>query len=229
MRINVIDIIIVLLLISGLITGYKKGFIKQVVSTVGLIISVVLAFMLKNNLSIILYEKCPFFTVGLLKNYSSLNILLYELLSFFIIFIILSIILKIIISLSGKIEDIFEESTVFKIPLKILGGVLGALESYVAIFIILLVLSLPLFSFKFSSYITKSKLSNRILNNTFLISNFAEPLVKTINSVGKLEIQSNVGKKEFNCKTIEIFKKNNIISEESVKYLEKNKKIDKCE
>ena len=206
MRINVIDIIIVLLLISGFITGYKKGFIKQVVSTVGLIISVVLAFMLKNNLSIILYEKCPFFTVGLLKNYSSLNILLYELLSFLAVF-----------------------STVFKIPLKILGGVLGALESYVAIFIILLVLSLPLFSFKFSNYITKSKLSNRILNNTFLISNLAEPLVKTINSVGKLEIQSNVGKKEFNCKTIEIFKKNNIISEESVKYLEKNKKIDKCE
>lgn len=229
MKFNWVDIIIVILLISGFLTGYKKGFIKQVVSTVGLIVSVVLAFLLKNNLSIILYEKCPFFTVGLLKNYSSLNILLYELLSFFIIFIILSIILKIIISLSGKIEDIFEESTVFKIPLKILGGVLGALESYVAIFIILLVLSLPLFSFKFTNYIHKSKLSNRILNNTFLISNLAEPLVKTINSVGKLEIQSNVGKKEFNCKTIEIFKKNNIISEESVKYLEKNKKIDKCE
>jgi uncharacterized membrane protein required for colicin V production len=228
MRINGIDIIIVLLLISGFITGYKKGFIKQVVSTVGLIISVVLAFMLKNNLSIILYEKCPFFTVGLLKNYSSLNILLYELIAFFIIFILLSIILKIIIKLSGKLEDLFEESTVFKIPLKILGGILGTVESYVAIFIILLVFSLPILSVKFRHYTYKSKLANQILNNTFLISNLAEPLVNTIESVGKIEIQSNIGKEEFNCKTIEVFKKNKIISEESIKYLEKNKKIDKC-
>ena len=229
MRFNWVDIIIVLLLISGFISGCKKGFIKQVVSTVGLIVAVVLAFLLKNNLSIILYEKCPFFTVGLLKNYSSLNILLYELIAFFIIFILLSIVLKIIIKLSGKVEDIFEEATIFKIPLKILGGVLGALESYVAIFIILLVFSLPILSVKFRHYTYKSKLANQILNNTFLISNLAEPLVNTINSVGKLEIQSNVGKKEFNCKTIEVFKKNNIISEESIKYLEKNKKIDKCE
>ena len=226
MKASIVDIIIVLLLISGFITGYKKGFIKQAISTIGLIIVVVLAFLFKNNLSIVLYEKCPFFTVGLLKNYSSLNILLYELLAFFILFIIFSIILKIILKITGMVENIVDDSGMFRLLSKILGGVLGALESYISIFIILLVLSLPLFSINFTSYLNKSKLRKHIMNNTLLISNIAKPLVKTIDGVNDLEIQKNIGTKEFNCKTIEIFKKNKIVSEESLKYLKKQKKLD---
>ncbi len=230
MKFNIVDIIIVLLLISGFITGYKKGIIKQAVSTAGLIIVVILAFLLKNNLSIVLYEKCPFFTVGLLSNYSSLNILFYELLAFFILFIILNIILKIVIKISGIVENMFEESDLFRIPLKILGGLLGALESYVAIFVILLILSMPIFNINFSKFVNKSQLKDYILNNTILISNISKPLVKTIDSINKLELEKNIGKEEFNCKTIKIFKKNNIISEESLKYLKNSKKLDiKCE
>jgi len=223
----IVDIIIALLLISGFITGYKKGFIKQALSTAGLIVSVVLAFLLKNNLSIILYKNCPFFTVGLLKNYSSLNILLYELLSFFILFIVFSIITNIIIRIIGIAEKIIDDDGALKMLFKILGGLLGALESYVSIFVILLVLSMPIFSLKFTNYIHKSKLSKAVLNNTILISNIAEPLVKTINSVGKLELKENIEKEELKSKKIKIFKKNKIVSEESIKYLEEKNKINK--
>lgn len=226
MKINIVDIIIVLLLISGFITGYKKGFIKQAVSTIGDIVVIVLAFLLKNNLSILLYEKCPFFTIGLLKNYSSLNILFYELMAFFILLIIFSIILRIIIKISGVLEDAFEESELFRLPLKILGGVLGAISSYIALFIILLVLSMPLFDFKLSNYINRSTLKGYILNNTILISKISKPLVKSIDSIRKLEVDKNLGKEEFNCKTIEIFKKNKIVTEESLDYLKKHKKLD---
>ena len=229
MKANLVDIIIVLLLISGFITGYKKGFIKQVISTVGIIIVVVLAFLLKNNLSIFLYKTCPFFTVGLLENYSLLNILFYELMSFFILFVVFSIILKIILKIIGIADDILEDSGLLRTIFKILGGLLGALESYVAIFVILLVLSLPTFSLDFTKYIQKSKLKSYILNNTILISNVSKPLIKTIDSINELEVKKNIGKKEFNCKTIEIFKKNKIVSEESIKYLEEKNKINKCE
>lgn len=230
MTFNIVDIIIVLLLISGFITGYKKGLIKQAVSTIGIIVAVILAFLLKNNLSIILYEKCPFFTVGLLENYSSLNILLYELVAFFILLIIFSIILNIVVKISGVVEHAFEDTLLLKFPFKLLGGLLGALESYISIFVILLVLSMPIFSLDFTKYVSKSKLKNYIMNNTILISNIAEPLVKTIDSVNKLEIQKNLGKEEFNCKTIDIFKKNKIVSEESLKYLKDNNKLKlKCE
>lgn len=230
MGFNLVDIIIVLLLISGFITGYKKGLIKQTISTIGLIVIVVLAFLLKNDLSIFLYKKCPFFTVGLLKNYSSLNILLYELISFFILFCIFSIIVNIILKITGIAEKILDDSSIFRTLFKILGGLLGCLEAYVSIFIILLILSMPIFSLNFTKYMNRSKLRKHIMNNTILISNVSEPLVKTIESINALEIQKNIGKEEFNCKTIEIFKKNKIVSEESLKYLKKNKKIDiKCE
>ena len=225
MKFNLVDIIIVLLLISGFITGYKKGLIKHAISTIGLIVVVVLAFLLKNNLSIILYEKCPFFTVGLLRNYSSLNILFYELISFFILFIIFSIILKIIMKIIGIADDILEDSGLFRTLSKIFGGLLGVLETYVSIFVILLILSMPIFSLNFTKYIHKSKLKNYILNNTILISHISEPLVKTINSINDLEVQKNIGKEEFNCTTIEIFRKNKIISDKSLKYLKDTKKL----
>ena len=227
----IVDIIIGILLISGFITGFKKGLIKQAISTVGLIVVVVLSFALKNNLSIFLYKKIPFFTVGLLKNYAPLNILLYELLSFFILFIIFSIILKIILKITGIVENIIsDEDGVFRTLFKFLGGILGVFEAYISIFVILLVLSMPIFSINFTKYLNKSKLKNHIMNNTILISNISGPIVETIDSVNELEIQKNIGTDEFNCKTIDIFKKNKIISKESLKYLEDSKKLDiKCE
>lgn len=228
---SIVDIVIVILLISGFITGYKKGLIKQAISTIGLIVIVVLAFMLKNNLSLFLYKRVPFFTVGLLKNYASLNILLYELLSFFILFVLFSIVLKIILKITGIVENIVtDEDGLFRTLFKILGGILGVLESYISIFIILLVLSMPIFSLNFTKYIHKSNLKNFVLNNTILISNISEPIVKTIDSINKLEIQENIGSEEFNCKTLDIFKKNKVISNESLKYLEDSKKLEiKCE
>ena len=39
------------------------------------------------------------------------------------------------------------------------------------------------------------------------------------------QLKENIGKEEFNCETIEIFKKNKIVSEESLKYLKDSKKL----
>ena len=61
MNLNLVDIIILILILIGFTGGYKKGLIKQAVSTIGSIICVVAAFLFKNNLSIILYKKCPLF------------------------------------------------------------------------------------------------------------------------------------------------------------------------
>ena len=150
--------------------------------------------------------------------------------AFLILLIIFSIILRIIIKISGLVEDVFEDTEILKLPLKILGGILGAISSYVALFIILLVLSMPLFDFKLSNYISKSTLKGYILNNTILISKISKPLVKSIDSVRKLELDKNLGKEEFNCKTIDIFKKNKIVTEESLEYLKEHKKLDlNCE
>lgn len=223
---NVVDIIIIIFILIGFIGGYEKGFIKQGVSTIGNILVIVLAFLLKNNLSIILYKKLPFFTIGLLKNYSSLNILIYELISFIILLIIFGIILALIIKLSGILEKMVEGTIILKLPFKLLGGLLGMVECYIALFVILLILSTPVFSFDFVKEINNSKLRNFILNNTILISNISKPLVKTIDDINELSSIKKIGTEEYNCKSIKIMLKNKIINEESLEYLIEHDKLE---
>ena len=223
---NIVDLIIIIFLLLGFVGGYEKGLIKQAVSTVGSILCVVLAFLLKNNLSIVLYKKLPFFTVGILKNYSSLNILVYELISFLILLIIFSIILAIIIKISGVVEKLVEGTIILKTPSKILGGLLGMIDCYIAVFIILIIFSLPILQFGFIEEVNKSTLRNFILKNTLVLSNLSKPLVNTIDEVYELTDIKKLGTEEFNCRSIKIFKKNHIINEENIEYLIKNNKLE---
>lgn len=223
---NIVDLIIIIFLLLGFVGGYEKGLIKQAVSTVGSILCVVLAFLLKNNLSIILYKKLPFFTVGILKNYSSLNILVYELISFLILLIIFSIILAIIIKISGVVEKLVEGTIILKTPSKILGGLLGMIDCYIAVFIILIIFSLPILQFGFIEEVNKSTLRNFILKNTLVLSNLSKPLVNTIDEIYELTDIKKLGTEEFNCRSIKIFKKNNIINDENIEYLIDNNKLE---
>ena len=74
---NIIDIAIIILVLFGAVLGFKRGFTKEVVKALGFIAVIVVAYFLKNPLSIILYEKLPFFSIGIFKSMEILNILLY--------------------------------------------------------------------------------------------------------------------------------------------------------
>ena len=228
MSFNVIDIAIVFLLFFGFLNGFKRGFIKQAVITIGTIIVIILAFLFKNPLSMVLYKHLPFYTVGLLKNYSSLNILLYELISFFILLSLFSLIFAVIVKISGLVEKIVRATIILALPSKILGGILGVIETYNFCFIVLLIITMPIFMFSTEPIITESKLKDKILNNTIIISDMSKGLVKSIDKVNDLLMsKKQLGKKEFNCKTINVFVKNKVVSKKSVKYLQDNNKIDK--
>ncbi len=228
MSFNVIDIAIVFLLLFGFLNGFKRGFIKQAVITIGTIIVIILAFLFKNPLSMVLYKHLPFYTVGLLKNYSSLNILLYELISFFILLSLFSLIFAVIVKISGLVEKILRATIILALPSKILGGILGVIETYNFCFIVLLIITMPIFMFSTEPIITESKLKDKILNNTIIISDMSKGLVKSIDKVNDLLMsKKQLGKKEFNCKTINVFVKNKVVSKKSVKYLQENNKIDK--
>lgn len=228
MSFNVIDIAIVFLLLFGFLNGFKRGFIKQAVITIGTIVVIILAFLFKNPLSMVLYKHLPFYTVGLLKNYSSLNILLYELISFFILLSLFSLIFAVIVKISGLVEKILRATIILALPSKILGGILGVIETYNFCFIVLLIITMPIFMFSTEPIITESKLKDKILNNTIIISDMSKGLVKSIDKVNDLLMsKKQLGKKEFNCKTINVFVKNKVVSKKSVKYLQENNKIDK--
>lgn len=228
MNFNIIDIVVVILLIIGFINGFRRGVIKQSVMTFGSILSIVLAFLLKNPLSIAMYKKFPFFTTGILKNYSVLNILLYELISFLILLAIFSLIYAILVKISGLFERILRGTIILAIPSKILGGILGIVESYIFCFIILLILSLPISYFSNSKTIANSKIRKVVLNNTVILSDMSKDITNSANDINKLlKDKDKLGSEEFNCKAIDVFFKNKIVSEESIDYLVKHKKINK--
>ena len=225
---NIVDYIIIIFILLGFVSGFKRGVIKQGVLTFGTILVVVLAFIFKNSLSIVLYQKFSFFTVGLLENYSMLNVLLYELISFFILLSIFSLIFAIIVKISGIIEKFLRATIILAIPSKLLGGILGMIEYYVISFIILLIITMPIFEVSNIDSIRESKVKDRILNNSLLMSKVSNGLIDSINEVNDLLNDKNkLGTKEFNCKSLNIFVKNKIVSEESINYLKENNKINK--
>ncbi|MBO6195497.1 MAG: CvpA family protein [Bacilli bacterium] len=227
MNLNIVDGIIILLLVMGFVSGFKRGVVKQGVLTFGTILVVVLAFLFKNPLSMMLYKHCPFFTVGLLKNYSILNILLYELISFFILLSIFSLLLAIIIKISGVIERFLRSTVILALPSRLLGGVLGVVEFYIFTFVLLLIVTMPIFSISSHEFLTESKYKDKILNNTLMISHLSGGMVKSVNEInGLLNDEEKLGTNKFNCKALNIFVENKIVSEESINYLKDNNKID---
>ena len=73
-----VDLIIIVLVILGAAIGFKRGFTKELVSVLGFIVCIILAFILKNPVASFFYDKLPFFSFGgFLKGVTALNILIY--------------------------------------------------------------------------------------------------------------------------------------------------------
>ena len=86
MNIGIIDAVIILFILLGGVVGFKEGVIKKLTSVVGLILVVVLAFTLKNKLSVYFYENLPFFDLwGVFKGIQILNVIFYEVVAFLVI------------------------------------------------------------------------------------------------------------------------------------------------
>ena len=81
---NILDIGIIIFILFGAVLGLKRGFTKELVEAIGFIVVIVLAYFLKNPLSVLMYEFLPFFSFGLLKNVEIFNILIYEVIAFLI-------------------------------------------------------------------------------------------------------------------------------------------------
>lgn len=224
---NTLDLIIILVIIFGGIIGFSRGFIKQGVMTVGLILVFVLSYLLKNPISTYMYEHLPFFNVDLVfKNSTVINILIYELMAFAITFSILEIIFIILIKISSVIEGLIKITQILAIPSKILGTILGIVEYYFLMFIILFILSFPTFNLNSKKIFTESNIRTVILKNTMFVSKITENTLETFNDIDKLiKDKNNMKTKEFDCKALTIMKKNKFISEKSYKYLYRTGKI----
>jgi len=181
MSLGIVDLIIVMFLILGAIVGFKSGAIKEGTKFIGFFVIVIVSFLLKDKLMVVLYENLPFFNFfGFIRGLDSVNVLLYQLISFLIIFLALLFVLRVLIVITGLIEWILKMTVFLSVPSKLLGIVVGMIEYYVYIFIALYVLSIPIFNLTF---INESKLANNILEKTPVLSGMIDNTVSVYSRV----------------------------------------------
>jgi len=226
---NVLNIGIIIFILFGAVLGFKRGFTKEVVKAAGFLLIVILAYFLKNPLSVLMYEHLPFLHIGILKGVEVLNIIVYEFLAFIIVLILLSIALKFILMATSVFEKILTATIILGIPSKIAGALIGLLHHYIVAFIILTILSLPIFNV---GIIKDSSLRQKIVNDTPLLSGTVDKTMLVINEFMDLKEKyedREVNTKDFNCGAIDLFTKYEIISQESLQKLINKGKINYSE
>lgn len=224
---NIIDIIIILFLILGAYIGFKQGFTKSLVSFLGILFVAIIAYFLKNPVSEFLMSFCPFFNFGgIIKGVTVLNIAVYEIIAFILVFSILMIALKVLLLATGILETILKFTIILGIPSKILGSIVGIIKHYVIIFFVLYFLSMP--NFVDVEFIKNSNYREPILRNTPLLSNVAEATLKVLDEFKGLsdKYTDTENSNEFNLETLDLFLKYKVVTVDTVKKLENNGKID---
>ena len=206
------------------IVGFKEGSIKKTASLIGLVVITIISFLLKDMISVILYENLPFFNFGgLIKGVEMINVIMYELIAFFIVFAALSLILRIILAVTGIVEKLLKMTIILAVPSKILGAIVGAIEYYIYAFIILFIITLPVFNIKI---VNESKYKNFILNNTPLVSTLANKTLDTYKEVyDAIDSHNGNNTEEVNAKVLDVLLKYDIISVESTEKLIKANKV----
>ena len=221
-----VDLIIILVIILCGLIGLKRGFTKELVCFLGFFLVIILSFILKNPVSSFFYEHLPFFKFsGLFKGITSINILLYEVLAFLVVVSILLIILRVIIFATSVFEKLLKLTIILGLPSKILGCIIGLIEGVVWCFIILYIVSLPLFNIK---QINNSKLKDEILTKTPVLTNITKDTVKSFEEFEKLKDDyknKKISNNKFDLETMDVLLKYKIINIDSLEKLVKNKKI----
>ena len=168
--INVIDVIIILFLLAGAVLGFKRGAIQTLATLIGTILIIIIAYYLKNPLSVFLYTYLPFFKLrGIFNGITVINILIYEAIAFLIVLGVLSVLLSVILKITGILSKIVDHSIILTLPSKLIGIAVGFLEAYVFLFVLLFIFS----QFSFSSTVLKdSKYTNIILSKTPFTTGF---------------------------------------------------------
>ncbi len=220
---SIADVIIILAILMGAVVGFKRGLTTQLVSTIGIILVIVLAFILKNPVSKFMYENLPFFDFGgLLKGLPVLNIFVYELIAFILVLSILAILLKLLLKVTKIFEFLLKLTVVLSIPSKIGGALVGMIENFIFVFIVLYILNLPIFDFSINS-----KYQDKILNNTPILSQMVDKSVKVIDEFSDLKekYEKEDNSNEFNRETLELFLKYDVIDVDAVETLVKKDKL----
>lgn len=223
---NITDILIIVFILLGAVVGFKRGFTSSLVNFIGVILVVVIAYFLKNPVGDFLMSFCPFFAFdGIIKGVTVLNIAVYQIIAFILVFSILMIGLKVLLMATGILETILKFTIVLGIPSKILGAIVGLIENYIIVFFVLYLLSMP--NFLEVGFIKESKYREPILKNTPILSGVAESTLEVLDEFKGLtdKYEQSENSNEFNLETLDLFLKYRVVTVDTVKNLVESGKI----
>lgn len=224
---NIIDIAIVLLILVMGVIGLKRGFFKQLVMSVGIILIVLISLALKNPLANFLSLKLPFFSFSNIPGISSiLNILFYQVISFIIIFGLLTILFNVVLWVTNIFEKLLKITIILAIPSKILGFILGIIEGYILVFAFSFLLTQPALNI---DVVQESKLLSAIQNSTPGLSGMMNKTYDAIKDIYDLkEVYDKDNEKsydEFSYKSLEIMLENKVVKADYIEKLEQADKL----
>lgn len=221
---NVIDIIVILLIILSGYAGFKDGVLKSLVKFVGTIVVYVIAFMLKDEVGIILCKIFPFFEFDGLV---TLNILVYQLIAFVLIASVLFGVYNLVMKLTGVLQKIVDISIILTIPSKVLGFIVGMLEGYIIMFIVVVILSVPLGD---TDIFKNAKLTDKMINNSPILTESLGGIIDSLTDVfvitSKIENNGIDKNSQINLDIMDTFLKYDVITKEDALDLIKMKKLE---
>ncbi|WP_428909326.1 CvpA family protein [Niallia sp. Krafla_26] len=170
-----LDLILLIILIFGFLIGLKRGFILQVIHLTGFIIAFIVAYLYYDKLApkLTLWIPFPNFSsdsaLSLVLDGVNLEDAYYRAIAFVVIFFAVKILLQII----GSMLDFIAQIPILKQLNVWAGGILGFIEVYLIMFIVLFIAAiLPIEGIQ--SALTDSFLSNLITYHTPILSNLIQ-------------------------------------------------------
>lgn len=222
---NLFDVIIILVILMFGVAGFKNGIIKELTSLIGIIVVFFISYSLKGVIGNFLCNIFPFFNFsGGMSGLVSLNIIIYQLIGFFVIFSILMTLFHIVFFVSKILQKIIDFTLILLLPSKLLGAVVGLVKGVVMVFIMLVVLQLPL---KNVDIFEESELKVKILNTpplsmatkdiTFSLENTTE-LIKQIED-------KKISVNDANLQIIDDMLKYKVVNTDTIDNLSKSGKL----
>lgn len=165
-----IDILIILLLIMGFFLGLRRGFVLQLVKLTSFIIASLVAYWCYKDFAPVLQSIIPYpfeqnASVTTWIDVSDMETVFYQAIAFITLFIIA----KIALTLLGHLLNMFTKIPVLKQVNSFAGALLGFVEVYVILFVLIIIGSLlPVAPVQTS--IEQSAISKIIVDDTPILS-----------------------------------------------------------
>lgn len=224
---NIFDVGIILLLIMFLIVGFKNGVIREAFALIGIIAVFIFSFVFKGLLGNLMCIILPFFKLsGVIEGFSVINILIYQIIAFMLVFAILLTIYEIFLKISKFIQKLVNLTIILILPSKLLGAVVSLIKGVIVLFVVFIVLMIPL---KNSELFTGSTMVNQILYKTPILSQSSNNFINTVEEIYNLaEKVSNkkISTNDANLELLDMMLKHKIVNKSTVESLVKLHKLD---